>query len=91
MKPTNIDAVKFGACYSDHMMEVDWSTDNGWSRPLISPMHHFQLHPGSKVLHYGIELFEGMKAYVSFIGDLKTYPLDFSAVLMAEFDSSDLK
>lgn len=24
MKPTNIDAVKFGSCYADHMFEVDW-------------------------------------------------------------------
>lgn len=65
-KPTNIDAIKFGSCYADHMFEVDWSNENGWVRPVLSPMHHLQIHPGAKVLHYAIELFEGMKAYVSF-------------------------
>jgi branched-chain amino acid aminotransferase len=65
-KPQDVNSIKFGHCYSDHMLEVDWSTDAGWTRPVLSPLHNFQLHPGSKVLHYAIELFEGMKAYVSF-------------------------
>jgi len=76
MKPQNIDNVKFGACYADHMMEVDWSTINGWSRPLLSPMHNFQLHPGSKVLHYAIELFEGMKAYRGVDGRIRLFRPD---------------
>ncbi|KAH7731843.1 CRE-BCAT-1 protein [Aphelenchoides avenae] len=63
VKPQSADGLKFGHQYSDHMMESDWSTNDGWTRPLISPLHHFQLHPGAKVLHYAIELFEGMKAY----------------------------
>ncbi|KAI6240022.1 Branched-chain-amino-acid transaminase [Aphelenchoides fujianensis] len=63
MKPQNVDEIKFGHCYSDHMVEVDWSTAEGWTRPLLSPLHNFQIHPGAKVLHYAIELFEGMKAY----------------------------
>ncbi|CAD5215964.1 unnamed protein product [Bursaphelenchus okinawaensis] len=63
MKPKNVDDIKFGHCFSDHMVEIDWSVENGWHRPLLSPLHHLQLHPGAKVLHYAIELFEGMKAY----------------------------
>ena len=35
----------------------------GWERPVIRKLENLQLHPGSKVLHYAIELFEGMKAY----------------------------
>jgi branched-chain amino acid aminotransferase len=62
-RPTSWDNLKFGHVYSDHMMEADWHQDKGWTRPLISPLHNFALHPGAKVLHYGIELFEGMKAY----------------------------
>lgn len=41
IKPQNVDAVKFGSLYSDYMMEVDWSTTNGWSRPLLSPVSLF--------------------------------------------------
>uniref|UniRef100_A0A914IG29 Branched-chain-amino-acid aminotransferase n=1 Tax=Globodera rostochiensis TaxID=31243 RepID=A0A914IG29_GLORO len=63
-KPFGPDAqLKFGQHFSDHMMEVDWSDVNGWDKPLISPLHALQLHPGAKALHYAIELFEGMKAY----------------------------
>uniref|UniRef100_A0A914C794 Branched-chain-amino-acid aminotransferase n=1 Tax=Acrobeloides nanus TaxID=290746 RepID=A0A914C794_9BILA len=61
-KPTSWDNLKFGL-YSDHMMEVDWHMHNGWAPPLISPLHNFNLHPGAKVFHYAIELFEGIKAY----------------------------
>ncbi|CAD5120895.1 DgyrCDS9447 [Dimorphilus gyrociliatus] len=35
----------------------------GWSRPKILPFQNFSMHPASKVFHYGIELFEGLKAY----------------------------
>jgi hypothetical protein len=62
-KPTNLDEFKFGHSFADHMMEADWHIDHGWAKPLISPLHNFNLHPGAKVLHYAIELFEGMKAY----------------------------
>ncbi|KAL3076088.1 hypothetical protein niasHT_034152 [Heterodera trifolii] len=62
-KPFAPGQLKFGQHFSDHMMEVDWSDANGWGKPLISPLHPLQLHPGAKALHYAIELFEGMKAY----------------------------
>lgn len=62
-KPANVDEVKFGHCFADHMVEVDWSLERGWARPLLSPLHSLQLHPSAKVLHYATELFEGMKAY----------------------------
>uniref|UniRef100_A0A1I7Y794 Branched-chain-amino-acid aminotransferase n=1 Tax=Steinernema glaseri TaxID=37863 RepID=A0A1I7Y794_9BILA len=58
-----VDTLKFGHNFSDHMMEVDWNVNSGWTRPAISPLHNLSLHPGAKVLHYAVELFEGMKAY----------------------------
>uniref|UniRef100_A0A914D8C1 Branched-chain-amino-acid aminotransferase n=1 Tax=Acrobeloides nanus TaxID=290746 RepID=A0A914D8C1_9BILA len=62
-KPTSWDNLKFGHVYSDHMMEVEWHRDKGWAKPLVSPWHNLSIHPGIKVLHYCIELYEGMKAY----------------------------
>ncbi|XP_054708205.1 branched-chain-amino-acid aminotransferase, mitochondrial-like isoform X2 [Uloborus diversus] len=61
----NIQDVKFGHSFSDHMLEIEWSDEKGWSRPLISPLHNFSLHPASKVFHYAQELFEGLKAFRS--------------------------
>lgn len=48
-KPITSDNLKFGCLYADYMMEADWSKDKGWTRPLISPLHNLNLHPGSKV------------------------------------------
>jgi len=62
-KPESLDGLKFGHSFSDHMMEADWDHEKGWSHPVVSPLHDFKMHPGAKVLHYAIELFEGMKAY----------------------------
>jgi len=62
-KPASTESLKFGHTYSDHMMEVDFSDESGWTRPLICPLKNFELHPGCKALHYAVQLFEGMKAY----------------------------
>jgi branched-chain amino acid aminotransferase len=45
------------------MLEVDYTTEKGWSKPLISPYHCLQIDPRNSTLHYAIELFEGMKAF----------------------------
>ncbi|XP_035214114.1 branched-chain-amino-acid aminotransferase, cytosolic-like [Stegodyphus dumicola] len=55
--------IKFGSIYTDHMFEVEWTRTDGWGIPRIVPIHNFQLHPGSKVLHYAQGVFEGLKAF----------------------------
>ncbi|VDD94870.1 unnamed protein product [Enterobius vermicularis] len=72
-KPGPGDTLKFGQFFSDHMFEVDWSAANGWSKPSINPIHLLDLHPGSKCLHYAIELFEGMKAYRGVDGKIRLF------------------
>ncbi|CAL1271716.1 unnamed protein product [Larinioides sclopetarius] len=47
------------------MFEVEWTEDQGWGKPVISPLHGLVLHPAAKVLHYAQELFEGLKAFRS--------------------------
>ncbi|CAB4057374.1 E2.6.1.42 [Lepeophtheirus salmonis] len=34
-----------------------------WTSPLIKPLENLSIHPGSKVLHYAQEIFEGLKAF----------------------------
>ena len=53
----------FGQVFTDHMLEVDWSHDQGWHAPIIKPYGPMQIDPAASVLHYGLECFEGMKAY----------------------------
>jgi branched-chain amino acid aminotransferase len=63
----------FGAHYSDHMFEVEYREDRGWGKPLICPIHDLILHPGAKVLHYAVEVFEGMKAYRGYDGKIRIF------------------
>ena len=55
-KPENPAILKFGHQFTDHMLEIPWSQAKGWGRPVISPVHDLQIHPGAKVLHYATEV-----------------------------------
>jgi branched-chain amino acid aminotransferase len=45
------------------MLEVDWTLEKGWTDPVIKPAQNLSLHPFVSGLHYGLQAFEGMKAY----------------------------
>lgn len=53
----------FGKYFTDHMFVADWSVKEGWHDARIVPFGYIPIHPASTVLHYGAEIFEGMKAY----------------------------
>ncbi len=53
----------FGKIFTDHMFMMDYSADKGWFDARIVPFAPIPIHPASTVLHYGAEIFEGLKAY----------------------------
>ena len=53
----------FGRIFTDHMFMMDYSREEGWHDARIVPFGNISLHPASTVLHYGSEIFEGLKAY----------------------------
>ena len=53
----------FGKIFTDHMYMMDWNAEKGWYNARIVPFENISLHPASTVLHYGSEIFEGLKAY----------------------------
>lgn len=53
----------FGKIFTDYMFMMDWNIDKGWYNQRIVPFANISLHPASTVLHYGSEIFEGLKAY----------------------------
>ncbi len=57
----------FGRLFSDHMFIADYY-EGAWHNPRIEPFHNFSIHPATMVLHYGQEIFEGMKASKSYDG-----------------------
>jgi len=53
----------FGKHFTDHMFVMEHEEDKGWANHRIVPFGKFLIHPASTVLHYGTEIFEGLKAY----------------------------
>ena len=53
----------FGKHFTDHMVDLCWSERGGWHRPRVQPYGPIALDPAAAVLHYGQEIFEGLKAY----------------------------
>ncbi len=53
----------FGKYFTDHMFIMDYTEGEGWHDARIVPFENLSLHPASTVLHYGSEIFEGLKAY----------------------------
>ena len=56
-------APKFGTVFTDHMVRMGWSAAGGWHDRRVVPYGPLLLDPASAVLHYGQEIFEGLKAY----------------------------
>lgn len=59
------EELKFGTTMSDHMLTMEWDVDKKWSAAKIVPYQDLKISPAASVLHYGLECFEGMKAYKS--------------------------
>jgi len=46
------------------MLEIDWEKSKGWTAPRIVPYHNLSISPAASSLHYALQCFEGMKAYL---------------------------
>ena len=72
----------FGRHFTDHMVDICWSKGGGWHRPRVSPYGPIQLDPAAAVLHYGQEIFEGLKAYRHADGSIWTFRPEANAARM---------
>ncbi len=62
-KPTDETKLGFGSIFTDHMFMMNYDEGEGWHDPRIVPYGPIPLDPAAMCLHYGQEVFEGMKAY----------------------------
>ncbi len=62
-KTADVAALGFGKVFSDYMFLMDYTRGEGWKDARIVPFQNLSIHPASTVLHYGSEIFEGLKAY----------------------------
>jgi branched-chain amino acid aminotransferase len=71
-KPAD-DVLGFGQYFTDHMFLMDHGREKGWHDPRIVPHGPLPLDPAAMCLHYGQELFEGLKAYRGADGSLRLF------------------
>ena len=57
------NSLGFGQHMADHMFVMLYDEKIGWHDAVIKPYENFSLDPAAMVLHYGQEIFEGLKAY----------------------------
>jgi len=72
-KPQDESKLGFGKIFTDHMFMMDYAQGKGWYNGRIVPFGPIPLHPASTVLHYGAEIFEGMKAYRAADGSIRLF------------------
>ncbi|GHV56383.1 branched-chain-amino-acid aminotransferase 2 [Deltaproteobacteria bacterium] len=61
-RPPDENALGFGDIYSDHLFRMDYH-DGAWHDPRIEPFAPLSLSPAAMCLHYGQEIFEGLKCF----------------------------
>jgi branched-chain amino acid aminotransferase len=62
-RPTDESKLGFGDIFTDHMFLMDYKSGAGWHNPRIEPYHNISIDPAAMGIHYGQEIFEGLKAY----------------------------
>jgi len=73
----------FGSVFTDHMAHARWTRDGGWGERGIIPFGDLSLSPAAAVLHYGQEIFEGIKAYRHDDGGVWTFRPRYNAARLA--------
>ena len=63
----------FGKHMTDHMVSIDWDAARGWHDARVQAYGPLSLDPAAAVLHYGQEIFEGIKAYRHADGSIWTF------------------
>ncbi|MEI7568560.1 MAG: branched-chain amino acid aminotransferase [Alcaligenaceae bacterium] len=72
----------FGKYFTDHMVSIDWTLEQGWHDAALKPYGPLLLDPASSVLHYAQEIFEGLKAYRHPDGSIWTFRPEANAARM---------
>ena len=72
-KPQDQSSLGFGRFYTDHMFIMNYDEGEGWHDARIVPYGPIALDPAAMCLHYGQEVFEGMKAYKTADGGVQLF------------------
>jgi len=62
-RPSDESQIGFGDIFTDHMFLLDYESGTGWHNARIDPYQMISLDPAAVGIHYGQEIFEGLKAH----------------------------
>jgi branched-chain amino acid aminotransferase len=68
-----LHAPGFGRYFTDHMVRINWTADGGWQDGEVVAYGPITLDPATSALHYGQEIFEGLKVYRQPDGSVATF------------------
>lgn len=71
--PQDESTLGFGLKFTDHMFLMDWDEGEGWHDARVVPYGPLEIDPASTVLHYALEIFEGLKAYRTAEGKIQLF------------------
>jgi len=63
----------FGRVFTDHMVTVRYVEGRGWHDATLQPYGPISVQPSCSALHYGQEIFEGLKAYAQPDGSIALF------------------
>ena len=72
-KPADESKLGFGTIFTDHMLLINYDKGQGWHDARIVPYGPLSLDPAAICLHYGQEVFEGLKAYRGADGSIRLF------------------
>ena len=75
-KPADESKLGFGHIFTDHMFIMNYDIGEGWHDARIVPYGDISLSPAAMCLHYGQEIFEGLKAYRTAEGKIQLFRPD---------------
>src|SRR5436309_7494154 len=73
-----LSAPGFGTYFTDHMVRIDYK-DGAWGDAQLVPYGPLLLDPATSALHYGQEIFEGLKGYRQPDGSIASFRPDANA------------
>ncbi|OHT02620.1 Branched-chain-amino-acid aminotransferase, mitochondrial [Tritrichomonas foetus] len=70
----DLHGVPFGSLFTDHMFLAEFDTE--WKSLKIVPFQNLSLPPQASIFHYGVGIFEGMKAFRDSQGKVRLFRPD---------------
>jgi branched-chain amino acid aminotransferase len=79
-----VGAVGFGRFFTDHLYLAEHDASSGWHGDRIVPRHAVPMDLAAGVLHYGLSIFEGLKAHRGVDGKVRIFRPDAHARRFAQ-------